>query len=820
MEQEWGNTRSATSHSKAPPRPHVYLGQWNHILVQMLRQTNCEVEARLGVYGPDKRFIPGVASRESFDAIMSRLDLLGIEPLRTRSCVHIFRGGIRKTTDRVTGEIKYQKKYRHHGSSIDVHQLGVRYNISTEENIRENDVGDIRQPLLTRLRDRTSYVIPLNHKVQSTWHGLQFDLTVVHQTAPGDMMGKISYEVEIERIGSINPQSFTNAVVTLYAWSQDTEREAYVMYKEEIRQVVSVHNECFKKPYTTLYYGYQNRPVSLGIKDLQDIRLDWAITPKLDGVRKTLVISKCGVYLCQPPLDIMKIGAGIVAYHGTIMDGEFIRQDRETRVFYAFDILCSQNRDVRYARRQERMALLNDGHLMKQLRASLGESPEVKVKIKRFYEGTHFYQTVNEALAAAQILENVDKIPCDGLVFQGPGHYYSNSLKWKPPGKQTIDFKIEHLLHGHRRQFVLVVSNGRNIPSRFQGTPRFPHDGLIKISSRKWDGISGRVVECVFSASKNNFKPVKIRFDKPIPNSAVTAANIWADIKNPVTQSTMEGNSLVLFRRFCNLVKFSMLAKYTTPGCTLVDIGSGRGADMYKWQELDVGHVYAVDPDQSVLDILTTRKNALYTAPNPTIEIMNIKFEDGSYGSYGSYGCGGDNAKTTDAAVDLTVAFFSLTFFCGCQIDQVNLIHALTRCVCAGRRFIGIVLDGRLTRDNLLGKGGTNNNNNNNNNNNDDNIIIITPSFTISTEQKLDLQENCGDEITIDLADPDSMVKKQSEHLFYFEKFTEAMCASGFELETSYFLTQDPRSTSLPPDSRLLCSMMRAFVFIKQQQEL
>lgn len=112
-----------------------------------------------------------------------------------------------------------------------------------------------------------------------------------------------------------------------------------------------------------------------------------------------------------------------------------------------------------------------------------------------------------------------------------------------------------------------------------------------------------------------DFFPLRQRSEKPVANSFPVALDVWKNIQDPITWETLRGqslpdtegagrerSSLQLMRKYHNRVKNDL---FRSSSGVLLDIGSGRGGDIDKWQNYDT--VLAVEPNENHIQELRQR---------------------------------------------------------------------------------------------------------------------------------------------------------------------------------------------------------------------
>lgn len=844
---------------------------------------NIEIEASLGTYRQGEKgliFSPGFKSYTYFKNIKDALEQLknqkgsGIQVQKENTRIETMRKIlIRRIVDLDTDSISFQRKIRHRNNILDYPSIGVRIARSEEQivdlealNIAlESENIEEFNPDTIRVKRRTTYK---NTRTDSKFYGLKFDLTHVEETyisERGEMTSFTKYEVEIERVLSkdISVDTFVEAITHIYMFSQDKKEIKNVMNLIERRYAVKLHNNLFwndphykrftKNPYV-LYGGYWNKPKNIKLRNLADPRGNWDVTVKLNGVRRFMLIGDSNTYLYGSNRDVFKIGSGDEEFSGTFIDGEYIKIGN-VKTFYAFDILFYQGRDLRQENFKNRMEKLEQAfEKIKSLNF------DTKIILKEYFKKGNLYTKIKDAFQKIKEIEKKGEDLTDGLIFQPP-HWYknNNTLKWKPPSKLTIDFLLKRVTTDEELEYIrdkhnltdeeiandvyLILVGDRGTMKLFTGTNRYPHKGFILYQEKLFKGepLENRIIECSWSSKNEEFIPVRIREDRDKPNNYSTAASVWDDIMNPITKKTIKGNSLKLVRKFHNKVKLTLLQQEFRKGGkditgkvfgdVILDIGSGRGGDITKWNAAGLRRVYALEPNEENLEELERRKEELYKNKSQITDIVPLNF-------------GAEDTEQIKMHIqdklDGIVSFFSLTFFpksekyFNSMLDTISLLPP-------GGKFIGIVMDGERTENLLMKekervleeiqeeieKGEATKEDLKEAK--ESGAIYSNPSFEIEQTSKF-TKKPYGNKIEITIQDEGSMVKNQEEFLFYFDNFRNKLKSRNFNyrekmfrissergLSASDFIDRGGEYEALPKDSKTFSSLMRVFVFTKQK---
>jgi hypothetical protein len=805
-------------------------------------QGKFEVETSFGTYAPDgKKFFPGVSATQ-FGSLMKVLRGMHDKGVLTLDSyvdkVEIMeKERIRRITDEETGSVVWEKKDRYTRHAIENTSWGYRIYKSIET--FEQDIPENFVPDTIRYRNRHSFVVS---DTRSDIYGFQFDLTKVKEeriqkketrSAKGHKEGEevqekfvvTKYEVEIERnkgVVSRSPDSITIEALeaaikfTLVALQSSTEQ--HLLTLQERQAAVKKHNDLFSRnikeleakgkkkiflaPYR-LWKDYWNKPTNIRIDDLLNKFVNnYAVTLKLDGVRKFVLLTSSSTYAAGPPDDLWKVGSPSIDYQNTLLDTEMYESDGEV-TYYVFDILFYKGRDIRGDRFPQRL------ERVKEVVEYMSENEilfDAQVRSKEFFTTGTFYDRSAEAFEMADKSE----LRLDGLIFQ-PSTYYNNKYtrKWKPADQMTIDFKLRKV---GKDDFELLVGGHHSEEIVFKGTSRYPYSKLLHVEKGMYEGVNvdGVIAELKWTAGE--FELYRIREDRDKPNALKTAQDVWDDIHRPISAQTIMGNTVQVMRRDHNNTKRDMLKTYFKEGDVLMDWGSGRGGDLEKWQDVGLSKVYVVEPNETNLEELERRLEEMTTKGYDASRVVVVRDSEGGL-------VGGQSTQVLldvvgEDKLDGITAFFSLTYF-GKDPEIYNgMIESIDSLLSQGGKFVGIVMDGVKVRKALeesKKEQGFEE---------EEAASLMNPSFSIEQVSAYsDAVEEGKNEIEITLNDPTSMVKNQQEWLFYFDIFERELGQRGFELVTTGFLDESQNYDVLPKDSKIFSGMNRYFVFQKRGEE-
>ena len=789
-----------------------------------------ELEARLGRY--EKRFIPGVQSLYVFNILKNILDTTsGFKPPEeVNDLVEILqnqkKGTILDEIRRVIHldddddddeKIEFERKttiFR----SIDNREWGVRISAVKEQFMKGNKISEkfekewvkattsttrSNRPIaLQRNKRRFSYD---NDDPKSVFSRMRVDITIVIEKlffGAGASQKNVTYEVELEKLDEqkITPENFTAAIIQLVKWTQGFEKLKDTQLIDEKEKVLAIkaHNALVKGSERSKFRisgRYINKPRNIKLTNMLQKDFDPYVTVKLDGRRRFLFIDKRGIYTFSEPYDIFKVGDApegeLFSLVGTLIDCEHMTiEDENINTIFGFDLLFYKGRDIRKEPFSERLRLLQTIGPLLGKNSSLFWSD---FKVKQYFfsmpgssstnTGSEFYERTKAAFALMEDTEGVEKYN-DGLIFQPNNKPYKNqsTFKWKEPHNLTIDFLFVPIEGGYE----LHVAGGPTGSIWFKGSGHNPYSGVIYSDDHRY---AEQVVECRWvegsKERESTFEPVRVRDDRVFPNYVTVANSVWNDIHNPITKTTIEGYTLQLMRRYHNITKDNMLRGAFRSGDVIVDIGSGRGGDLSKWNNLKLKKVFAIEPNDDNFAEFQRRYDLMKK------EGFVPKIQRLSYGAE-------ETAKIRNALKDKNtklngiVSFASLTFFPKSKTMYDRLLATLNL-LPPGGKFIGIVMDGERVRQLLTSE-------------------KEYKAFSI-TKVKMTKSAVFGNKIRINISDETSMVKEQEEWLFNFQKFKDALVKLGIELVSDEFLDHGEEYSHLSSDAQAFSKLNRKFVF-------
>jgi len=521
--------------------------------------------------------------------------------------------------------------------------LLLKLDVSSETSISTNE--KIVNPDIIRDKHRQTW------RLESYF--LQIDLTSVNQIEKGKNP-ESKYEIEIELIGdflskrdkSLNEQqvkalktgliNMSSIMINFKKLIQDSD----IVYRESEKMMINeyINNNLYRLiPRDRRFFNKSEQmndsifaqAKNLKFRNLQYGQLlnteekSYSVTVKADGMRKLLIVHESGIWLAYKR-DYCRVTSELnnawKPYIGTILDGEDVPIDKR-RVY-----LNSKHLYLPYDTLMFKGVITAEESLKSRLNytkaiRSLGpiftpdNQPLLITEEKPFFFFEDTFESFSNAITKVKTMLDKNYLT-DGLIFTPNTKYNSpkeSIYKWKPFEEQTIDLK--YITNVSER--ALYASKG-DLLIKFVGKDNFIFDAETQVDwlDPMFNSIppnsivefEPKIIGDIPATYQGRYilRPKKIRSDKQYPNSIQTAMDVWEDINSPIEFRTLLGEDTTLLKKYHNRVKRDILNK-TEKNSYLIDIGSGRGGDLTKFNNFD--KVLCIEPDKDNLNELIRRLN-------------------------------------------------------------------------------------------------------------------------------------------------------------------------------------------------------------------
>ena len=343
---------------------------------------------------------------------------------------------------------------------------------------------------------------------------------------------------------------------------------------------------------------------------------EWIVTPKVDGVRRFLLIFNGMVYSVGTAKDVTfecKTGR---EHDPCVLDCEFAHG-----TYYAFDMPVLHGEYCGSMNIEERLsemdAVISDLH-------PLNVIPKPYESFSSFDGLAALYDSFSHPTSGQRSEPSLRftavpgcrcNVDTDGLIFyRKAGGYMQAVPKWKV--HSTVDLSVT----GDGK---LMTCDGHEVEVK--------HAGLPEGSFGVWEFAFDRRSECLVAK--------RPRPDKPQANSAhIVEKNLY----NSVPGTIFTGQGFYLMRKYHNRVKRWAITQARDVGATLFDVGTGQGGDLGKWKR--ASKVFCVEPDtQSLTEMLSRCDDTML----PKITTFNVYLFDVMVGNI-------------DRKIDIFTAFFCM----------------------------------------------------------------------------------------------------------------------------------------------------------------
>ena len=579
----------------------------------------------------------------------------------------------------------FQIKNSLHYTKLNLQGYNCKFNISSENNIEPFDDSN---PILKRERTRSIF--------KKEGIPYEFHVTNIIETKNNISSSNTTIEIEYNltsrfmMTNNITIGFFINPIHTIF-------NLFYVksLYPLSLNEITPIFHE-FNKLIVSLKYKnpkyipnrelklekYEDKPITLSKNMVpQVVTNNYLVTNKLNGQRYFLFITRGIAYLIyNNGSNISSIKSHVWVFlqvphikDDIIIDGEYFNFN-----YYGFDLLYTTKNNLRYNPFERRLYKL--GQVIRDIRHE-------QIKMKYFKDGTNIHKIIS--YMENEFKYNWDEYN-DGLIFTPKDSKYfdknSTIYKWKFPHHQSIDVKISFsTIDNNEYCYNILSKNKENILVQFTNF-------LLKSTVKLNEQI---IYEVAFDYKRNNFYVLRTRPDKLEPNFITVANSVLEDILNPIFLSNLIiKNQLVLsspkdwtiYRKYSNNEKRKLInsSMQHQKESIVLDIGFGKGGDIYKYKEAGVSKIYAVEPDKSNIEEFYNRhKDNLNSLPK--VVFINTSGSDPSIKNY------------INEKIDFICMFYSLTYFFENNHTITDLIHNIAS-ICiktnSSPTILGTVMDG------------------------------------------------------------------------------------------------------------------------------
>lgn len=531
-------------------------------------------------------------------------------------------------------------------------EYDYKMKLSKEEDIDKNDLlrylkENIKQNeniiLLFRYKERLSFPLYKNKN-----YTINLDMSIVKQN---NIFSKLkhqsqNFEVELEAFSIVNNNTI--------------DQKKFLKFHDFILKLLLQNKILFHKYQELLKTNdfYTMNPISLDKKIYETkIPYYYSITDKADGNKVQLFIFEQKIYSITTNKEICELGKTNIS-GSYIVEGEKIN-DR----ILLYDILYCKDEDVRNKNLGERLdcldTFLSSINKKKNFKFDFNDidkniddyiqfiTKNEKIIEKKYIILPTGLKGKNEVyMYADKIWKAFQQMPykLDGIIFTNINQVYEKSFqsqefpiyKWKPIELNTIDFFIifdkKKIVEIEKENYQMVYLYNYNhkgmIPFKKRDNLHIAYikcdnDNILRDDENKI--VKNKTIVEMIYIKENQWKILRTREDKTktmlmtnskFGNHIKVAENIFEIIKNPF-DLVLTNNNIYYekvssigkeMRSFNNHVKNYLIQNYCHKKSVL-DVGIGKGGDIYKYYHAKVKCVVGIEPSQ--YDIFERSDSAL-----------------------------------------------------------------------------------------------------------------------------------------------------------------------------------------------------------------
>lgn len=447
--------------------------------------------------------------------------------------------------------------------------------------------------------------------------------------------------------------------------------------------------------------SYEDKPISILKKDIKSVKTkEYFVTNKLNGTRYYLyvdtgffyLIGKTGSKLTTIKTFVWKIFEVDRSIRDTyILDGEYFNVDKNSILYHAFDIILASNtgKEINIYPYEKRLGYLNQTiDFFKRFKGN-------PIQMKNIRYGSDTYKIVEYMKKEFKQEWDYEN---DGLIYTPAKAIYSDkstpTLKWKFDHHQSLDVRIKKYIDKENPINFLYKCfvDGQN--ESFTDYLLYSPEELTEDT----------IIEVSFDTQIKQFYKLRSRPDKENPNYIKVADDFWEDINNPIPITELSKKKLIVkdrennwsqYRKYSNSQKEKLIRENIDPNSIVIDIGFGKGGDIFKYATHGIKNIIAIEPDIDNIKEFYNRYKDNYrineitdNATNMVVNVQDKKNQKQYNIEILLINNSGSNTdiipiinnylyKNRNNRPLVATMFFSLTYFFGPFNDFVLLINIL-----------------------------------------------------------------------------------------------------------------------------------------------
>jgi ubiquitin C-terminal hydrolase len=513
---------------------------------------NIEFECRFGL--KKDVFLPRI-SKEKFDKLQLQLKSQYLQYNYEESTVTIYENNIREIN--TNGLKRYETKNKLSHSDTEYNDFTLRLSLAKESPLDQKPfLDDLNKK---EIRKRKRHIFNYKNIYEYVLTELQNFYEFEIEYNLNEIRKNVNYyfNESIEKVLPILVSDIDNPIYI------PIPQQKYIRYLFKNEEII------------------ETKPINLPRHVTPDLySLDYTITNKLDGERFYIFFCADGLYAINKR-KVRKISNDVFS-SVTVLDTEYFNN-----IYYIFDCLIYKGDSLIH--KSELYDRIKEGKFFENFMPKL-------FKVKEFKRAG---KEKNSLEYYAKKLLNQDRENNDGLIFT-PSDFLTDMspiYKWKYPSKMSIDFMIHKIYENNGITTYHLYVKG-------EGGKLYPYiiDGLKEaIFQTKEKLKDSGIYEFTYDKENDKFNVLRERTDKTDPNYITVADNVWEDMKNPFTEEELikllYPPPLRTYRIYQNNIKKDLISKYCQ-GASILDLGSGRGGDLGKYDKAKIDQLWCVEPNE------------------------------------------------------------------------------------------------------------------------------------------------------------------------------------------------------------------------------
>lgn len=540
----------------------------------------------------------------------------------------------------------------------------------------------------------------------------------------------IKHEIEIEFIKSDNDFADWEFVVGYF---EDLINDNIKKMEKTPNKYVSELKYILNKKHARNLKGVLNQAKALTKFDYRNIYppINYYITDKKDGIRCVLFVDMTTLTLVTDMNEKQINQNNDREIIGSILDGELVDD-----VFYAFDIIKYGGGEDKYihikpfterfVKLQKCVDLINN-ELVKMSNLTKLEENNYKQIIKSFKTSKKKYEV-------------------DGLIFTSPNDNYlhTKNYKWKPISMNTIDFlvlKCPNELTGleplvkkpNKTLYLLFVGIDVHFMNKIQLEPMYGYEKVIgnieigqyrpiQFSPSIWpnayvfhsdrDDLHMKICELLYD--NYSWKFIKVREDRQVThdffgNNYSVAEKTLMIFLDPLTYEDLYefkdssyfrnksgyDDQVVTVNKYNRFVIDEIFKRYLQNTKFVIDLASGRGADLYRYAEQKVKKVLFVERDKLALTRIIEKKLQKHkNAPTKTLPKILVHHADLTT-EHSVFMKNLSEVSVVPLSADVIVCNFAIHYLCDNEMNIDNICKIVSSLLKPDGYFIFTTFDGK-----------------------------------------------------------------------------------------------------------------------------